>query len=498
MKTQGYYKGMRLKRYTPVLIICVLLLTAVLPFCSVQAQEETDELSAEINAAIIGDIPSVKITEWTPINISIEDAFGIDWDRLKDLIPEWRMRLLWPFIPAFPQPVQRFLGYTSLRLEPDIVEGNPKGWYVRVNPSAIPETNPGYVHPVTLEVRTDDSAIDYSVVVGIKCTRIDTLGGEIGESTIYVPVKASPTNFVEMRADRTTKTVGLKSMVYFTLDIVNNGYYKDVFQFELDAENGLMGLFQEQAIVLNPGETQRVTLGILTPETFFDPGTPNKVDVYVYSTGDSARTLVGSLVVYTQGFYISPLVGIILVPIIVVVILIYLFFFYFREKRDRERYGKPDKPWTIPEEKQYLEELKEKDKAEYERVLQMMDDEYRSALLWYESYRRAMKRQEQVEKIRQQKPKKDKNNNEVLKNFFKKPKQGASAEAEQETAPEQKVTDEEVPQEQPAVLEDEKPESMEQHDQTIERKAEDAQRKKERTLLRIKREQEKQRRKKRK
>jgi len=49
-------------------------------------------------------------------------------------------------------------------------------------------------------------------------------------------------------------------------------------------------------------------------------------------------------------------------------------------------FGKPDKPWNLPEERKYLEKLKEKDKEEYNNVLKMMRDEYKSALLWYKSY----------------------------------------------------------------------------------------------------------------
>ncbi|UCD13684.1 MAG: hypothetical protein JSW60_09025, partial [Thermoplasmatales archaeon] len=337
-----------MKKYKPLLIAIILLSAANIISCvSVEAQEETEE-GAEINAFIDGKIPSIKVAEWTPIDITVVDAFGIDWDYLKSAVPEFWMRLIWPLNPMFPQPIQRFLGYTSFRFEPEIVEGNPKGWYLRVFPSAIASSNKGDVYKITLEARTDDSAVDYSVVVGIKCIRIDALGGEIGSSYIYIPVKASPTNFVKMRTVERQKKASPKSMVYFTFDITNEGYYKDVFQFELEQENGLMGLLNEQAITLNPGETRKVTLGVLTPEKLWDPGTPNKIDIKVYSVGDPTRTLVGSLIVYTEGIYISPLVFIVLAPIIIVLVIIYLIFFYRREKRYKDLFGKPEKPWTIP------------------------------------------------------------------------------------------------------------------------------------------------------
>lgn len=359
---------------------------------SVDAQETAEE-SAEINARIDGEIPSILVTKWTPIKLVINDAFGIDWDRLSNLLPEWYMRLIWPLNPMFPQPVQRFLGYTSLRFEPEIVEGNPNGWFVRVNPSAVQQTNPGDNHSITLEVQVDDSAVDASVIVGIKCTRMDTLGGEIGSTYIYVPVKAAPTNFVKMKAaEDTMKHAGLKSMVYFSLDITNEGYYKDVFQFELEEENGLKGLFEEQAIVMEPGETKRVTLGILTPEKFFDPGTPSTIEVYVRSSGNATRTLVGTLTVITQGVYIPPPVGIACGVILIILLIVFFVFRWYKDARDRELYGKPNKPWLIPEERKYLQELKKKDPAEYNKVLQMMKEEYQSALLWFNSYRSSLEK----------------------------------------------------------------------------------------------------------
>ncbi|HDM67197.1 MAG TPA: hypothetical protein ENG62_02290, partial [Thermoplasmatales archaeon] len=300
--------------------------------------------TAEINARVEGSIPSIKLTEWTPIDILIEDTFFINWSKLSKIRPEWYLKMFWPLNPFVPQPAQRYLGYTSLRLEAEIVDGDTRGWHVRVNPTVITETTAGMKHHVTLEVQTDDSAISSSIIAAIKCTRIDVLGGELGTTYIYIPVKAAPTNFIRMKTiGDTTKHAGLKTMVYFTLDVVNEGYYKDVFQFEAETENGLLGLFNEQAVVIKPGETKRVTLGILTPEKLFDTGTVNKINVYVRSSGNETRTLIGSLTVITEGFYISPLFG--LIAGIIILLALFSFFIYllYREREEREIYGKPIK-----------------------------------------------------------------------------------------------------------------------------------------------------------
>jgi uncharacterized membrane protein len=373
-----------------------------------QISAEESEESAEINARIDGIIPSIKVSEWTSIDIIIKDAFGINWDFLRQTIPEWWMRFFWPLNPAFPQPVERFLGYTNFKLS--IPQNElPDGWLARVVPSFINQSNTGNEHPVTLQVQVDDSAVDSQVTIPLKCTRIDTLGGEIGYSYIYIPLKPSPTNFITpLKTDISQKEAGPKTMVYFNLDIINEGYYKDVFQFDVETENELLGLIDQQAITLEPGETSQISLSILTPETFFDPGTPNLVKIYVYSSGNDTKTLISTLTVITRGVYISPLVLIIAIPIILIVIFLYIVFIRIKDKKIIEKFGKIDKPWNITEEKKYLQNLKEKDKEEYIKTIDMMKDEYKSSMLWYKDYIKNKKIQ-----------KSDKtSSSETIKNFF--------------------------------------------------------------------------------
>lgn len=63
-----------------------------------------------------------------------------------------------------------------------------------------------------------------------------------------------------------------------------------------------------------------------------------------------------------------------------------------KEKIEEEILGKPQKPWTIPAEQLYLTKLKEADERAWYVVRHyLMEDEYRSALLWYKSYKAATK-----------------------------------------------------------------------------------------------------------
>ena len=442
---------MRSNRFAVIFI--VLLASSLVLTTPVFAQdEEAPEYPAEINAKIIGDIPPIQVSKWTQIDIEISDAFGIDYGMLSETIPRWVMEIIWPLNPSFPQPVKRYLGPLSIELDPEIIRGNSEGWEVRMasESSVIAETISGDVHNITLEVLVDDSSIDNSVIVGIKCTRKDTFGEPIGYSYVNVPVKASPTNYIKMESlEESTKEAAPKTLVDFTLDIKNEGYYKDVFEFEIEEENGLMGLMNQQAVTMMPGETKRVTLEILTPEKLFDPGTPNEIRVYVKSTGNTTRTLVGSLIVVTRGFYISPLVGIIAAPILAFVLIGYIGFVWYKDKRDRELLGKPDKPWKIPIEKENLERLKEKDSEEYQKVMDMMKQEYESALLWWKSLHQG----EQEEKI---------SFSHILPQFKKKSKKGE---------PKSKVSKEESKEVKPVKKKSQK-QSGESHKKKEERKEE--------------------------
>ena len=125
-------------------------------------------------------------------------------------------------------------------------------------------------------------------------------------------------------------------------------------------------------------------LKVFTPSVFMDFGTPRKIDIYAYSYETNATIPLGSITVVTQGIYISPLTLIIIIPIIIILLIIYLLYRYL-ERKEQEESGKPVKPWLIPEEKKYLQELKKKDHKEYHKTISMMRQEYQSALLWYKS-----------------------------------------------------------------------------------------------------------------
>jgi hypothetical protein len=106
-------------------------------------------------------------------------------------------------------------------------------------------------------------------------------------------------------------------------------------------------------------------------------------------SGHSVQTSIG---VTINGFYVDPQWVINAVAILLLLLLL-LFLLARRKARvEEEILGKPQKPWTIPVEVLYLKALRQKDvRAWYVVRHYLMEDEYRSSLLWYKSYKKQTK-----------------------------------------------------------------------------------------------------------
>ncbi len=390
-----------------LLCISLTLLLSGSSFVQSKGTQETVETSAEISATIIDQsLPGIQ-KNWTAINLTVFDNFGLPWNLIlegrynrtflgsKFLYSNFWTQTWWVYFWKIPKGM---LGYTSLGFQPEY----PIGWSVKVIPSTINSTTEGMEHHITVYAQVNQLASNYSPLIRIKCIRYDTFGIEYGTSYINLPLKAVSLNFTYVQAIEPTKKAPPRSVVSFPIEVTNKGEYKNTFQFNVTGESGTYGLVSQQSLTLDPGETRTVQLLVSTPEVFYDVGTPRKIDVSVYPLGMPGTKSDLSVIVITEGFYISPLITLPLAVIIVLVIIIYFLFFYLRSKRERELYGKPDKPWTISEEQEHLAELKRDDKVAYKKERLMMEDEYQSALLYYKDYRASLK--QKPEKKAEEKP----------------------------------------------------------------------------------------------
>ena len=171
------------------------------------------------------------------------------------------------------------------------------------------------------------------------------------------------------------------------ITIQNLGNYNDTFGFRLKDENKDLKLASPYYVTLSPGEKKEINLGVYAPQSAFDFGTLHEIVIETYSLDDENVTISERQVfIETKGIYLSEMSGLGILLLILVFFLIIAFFIYRKRLRISRLCVKPDKPWEIPEEKEYLDKLIKEDKNKYEETLKMMEDEYNSSLLWYNCY----------------------------------------------------------------------------------------------------------------
>ncbi|HDO19828.1 MAG TPA: hypothetical protein ENG74_03785, partial [Thermoplasmatales archaeon] len=242
---------------TTTFVLLMLLLSILVPSLS---KAEEDE--AYIIATIDGDIPPIKAGKWTPINITVIDKIGFNWTYFMREYPKvayppglrWigylQVWILWPKFRF--KKFQDAFGYNTLTFIPEIVEGNPKGWKMKVEPSSVSPTTDGTKHHITLYVWADETAMDYAVTIGVKCIRCGSTGKVLGSSYIYIPVKLELYNYMEMVVDEPRKVMSPWSTSQVTATVTNKGYYEDTFHFILKEEGGIVAQANEQQIVIKP------------------------------------------------------------------------------------------------------------------------------------------------------------------------------------------------------------------------------------------------------
>jgi len=283
--------------------------------------------------------------------------------------------------------------------------------------------------------------------------------------------------------------VGPDQLTSIPIEIRNLGSHVDTFNFRVSSSKGSeLIVSPPPAITLGPNEVGYTSVGVASPLTFLDPGTAHSINIEAYSIYEPEAIFNNTATVITRGIYISEM-NAAYAAILFVLLLIAVAFILFRKKRIiEENLKKPEKPWTIPIEQKHLEELKKKDRNEYEKERLMMEDEYKSAMLWYNSYLQSIRQEKRKEKSKQL-------NSKVTK-FFKKPEKKKEKSKEKEKQP--KKEKKPVEKVEKTIKEEkvkETPEIVKEQYKTIQKKSEEMQQRKEKALLKIKHAQEKQKRK---
>lgn len=319
-----------------IILIC-------LPLNSVVA-EESELGDAEINAYIEqeGNLPSIRVNQWSTINISIVDTFGMNWSLFQENFFNWENpltlwfnSLIWKFMfeKNLDRPLDSFLGFTSFRFTSEVITENPTGWKVKITPNAIANTTTAKNHFINLEIKVDYAPVDYSVIIRINCTRLDTYGVDYGYSFIDIPLKAEPAEFIAMRLEEDVGYAGLNTIKKFTIDLTNKGYYKNTFFTNVTSPDNLFCTVDNQILTLDSGENKTLTINALTPDKIFDFGTPHTIDVYAHSLGNNTNTLIGSYTLITKGIYVSPLISLILFSLCIIAIISFMIYTMIKRRR---------------------------------------------------------------------------------------------------------------------------------------------------------------------
>lgn len=153
--------------------------------------------------------------------------------------------------------------------------------------------------------------------------------------------------------------------------------------------------------IVGAKETTEYTVTFQAPEGkawYFSELCSFSVQVFPTGNEDAAQTII--IGVQVNGGYLDP-VWVFWGLALLAALIILLFFLAGRKRRlEEEILGKPQKPWLIPVEKVYLDRLKEEDERAWFVVRHyLMEDEYRSSLLWYANFKKATKNQRVKERL---------------------------------------------------------------------------------------------------
>jgi hypothetical protein len=377
-------------KYISVLLYVFLMISPIvfLNGTAIFAEEQT----LEVELSVEEDVPLVEYGEETTINLTFTQR-GFNWTELSETgRPLKDLLFAKVYLPIMFRSIVALLGYNSVVFETNVV-GNPLGWEAWVTPSSVSYFTGDKSANLKLHVKVSRPTTANTAVIRITFTAYGGDNSIMGVASSDVLVSIKQYHLAEVTAVTQFKEVTPDTIVYFPIEVTNRGNYEDTFGFKISNEsNGFLGLVSGQ-LTLSPGETGHISAMLLTPDTFlYDFGSKTSLNISAYSVYEPAKKFSTVIQIVSRGFFISELFIFTIALIFIILIFVYIVSSYILEKRNIEFYGKPVKPWTIPEEKKYLEKLKKKDKEEYDNVRRMMKDEYQSALLWFKSYRDMIKK----------------------------------------------------------------------------------------------------------
>ncbi len=185
------------------------------------------------------------------------------------------------------------------------------------------------------------------------------------------------------------------------LIITNVGVFPRTFDSEIVSNPCGLRIAPPSTAVVNEREMKAVPFSVQGPESrplYLSEDCSVMIRVFARDNPEVGLNAVVSVVV--NGWYLDPAWGFTGAFFAIFLLLLGWFVASRKGRIEEELLGKPQKPWTIPVEKVYLDRLKETDSHAWYVVRHyLMEDEYRSALMWYSAYKRGTKNQRARERM---------------------------------------------------------------------------------------------------
>jgi len=212
---------------------------------------------------------------------------------------------------------------------------------------------------------------------------------EYVDSVVNILIRVKKDHLAELVPPAKPVEIHPNEVLSIPVKIKNLGSHIDTFNFRLNTDIKDLVVAQPSALTIEPGETKQAYVTVIAPPVLYSAGKTTALRLEAYSVEEPEKIFSNNIVLTIQGAHVSGMViyytALIGIALVILIILVYLVFKRLKNKICK----KPDKPWNIPEEKEYLAQLKKKDEKQYYEVLKMMKEEYKSSLLWYKNYCKA-------------------------------------------------------------------------------------------------------------
>jgi hypothetical protein len=187
-----------------------------------------------------------------------------------------------------------------------------------------------------------------------------------------------------------------------SLQVYNVASVRRSFEFTLADNTCNLDVAPPATVVVQPHKFQTVQFSVRGPNSRFSPLSDDNcvVGISIAAQDNPGQALLTTIPVKVTGTYFDPLAVFYVLLAIALIVLLVLFLRRRKERLEEEILGKPQKPWTIPVEQVYLRHLKAKDQRAWYVVRHyLMEDEYRSSLLWYRAYKKATRSDRRKERL---------------------------------------------------------------------------------------------------